>query len=88
MSLVTEMGAVKALHGLGDAHLHKLAAIARPQEYPVGEVLFRQGDDSPFIFVLLSGDVLLEVQMRDRGPTAIYAAGPGDQPSSSPGPAA
>lgn len=78
MSLATEMGSVKALHGLGDAHLHKLAAIARSQECPVGEVLFRQGDDSPFIFVLLSGDVLLEVQMRDRGPTAVYAAVPGE----------
>ena len=36
------------------------------------------GDDSTFIFVLLSGAVLLEVNLRERGPTAIYAAGPGE----------
>src|SRR5262249_21704563 len=78
MSLAEEMGSVKALHGLGEAHLQKLAAIARPRECPVGAVLFREGDESSYIFVLLSGTVTLEVKMRDRGPTAIYAAGPGE----------
>jgi CRP-like cAMP-binding protein len=78
MTLAEEMGEVKALGGLGIPHVQKLAAIARPRECPVGAVLFREGDDSTFIFVLLSGAVILEVNMRDRGPTAIYAAGPGE----------
>jgi CRP-like cAMP-binding protein len=78
MSLTEEMEKVKTLRGLGEVHLRKLAAIACPQECPAGAVLFREGDDSTSIFVLLSGEVSLEVNMRDRGPTAIYAAGVGE----------
>src|SRR5262245_38541370 len=78
MSLEEDMGEVKALRGLGETHLRKLAAIARPRDGPVDAILFREGDDSSFIFVLLSGDVTLEVDMRDRGPTVIYAACPGE----------
>ena len=78
MDLAEEMGGVRALRGLGAPHLQKLAALARPRECPAGAVLFREGDDSPFIFVLLGGAALLEVRLRDRGPTAIYEAGPGE----------
>jgi CRP-like cAMP-binding protein len=78
VSLAEELIEVKTLRGLGDAHLQKLASIARPREVPAGGLLFREGDDSAFIFVLVSGEVSLEIQMPRRGPTAIYAAGPGE----------
>ena len=78
MTLAEEMGDVQALRNLGTPHVQKLAAIAHPRDCPVGAILFREGDDSSYIFVLLSGAVLLEVNMPDRGPTAIYAAGPGE----------
>jgi CRP-like cAMP-binding protein len=78
MSLAKEMVEVKTLRGLGEAHLQKLAAIARQQECPAGTVLFREGEDSGFIYLLLSGEVSLEVKMRARAPTAIYAASPGE----------
>jgi len=78
MSLAEELIEVKTLRRLGDAHLQKLAAIARPRECPAGGLLFREGDNSTSIYVLVSGEVSLEIQMQDRGPTAIYAAGPGE----------
>jgi CRP-like cAMP-binding protein len=78
MSLAEEMLGVETLRGLGEVHLQKLAAIAGPKECHAGVTLFREGDDSTVIFVLLSGEVSLEVSMRDRGPTAVYAAGPGE----------
>jgi CRP-like cAMP-binding protein len=78
MSLAEELVSVTALRGLGEAHLQKLAAIAHLRECQVGAILFREGDDSTFIFVLLSGEVTLEVDLRGRGPTSIYAAGPGE----------
>jgi CRP-like cAMP-binding protein len=78
MSLAEEMAGVKTLRGLGQAHLEKLAAIARPRECPAETVLFREADDSASIFILLSGEVSLEVHRRDRGSAAIYAAGPGE----------
>ena len=78
MSLAAEFVAVKTLRGLGEAHLQKLATIAVPRECTVGTVLFREADKSTCIFVLLKGEVSLEVKMRDRGPTVIYAAGPGE----------
>ena len=78
MSLAEEMAGVKTLRGLGETQLQKLAAIALPRECPVGTVLFQEADRSTSIFILLSGEVSLEVSMRNRGPTVIYAAGPGE----------
>jgi CRP-like cAMP-binding protein len=77
MTLPEEMGSVRALQGLGEPHLQKLAALAQLRECPAGDVLFRQGDDSPFIFVVLSGEVALEVKVGDRDPVALSLAGPG-----------
>jgi CRP-like cAMP-binding protein len=78
MPLAEEFIEVKTLRRLGDAHVRKLAAIARPQECPAGALLFREGDDSTLIFVLLSGEVSLEVRIQDQSPTTIYMASPGE----------
>jgi CRP-like cAMP-binding protein len=78
MSLTEEMLSIEALRGLGESQLQKIASIAKPEECQVGAILFREGDDSPIIFVLLSGEVSLEVSMRERSPTCIYVAGPGE----------
>jgi len=78
MILSEEMRGVRALRGLGEPHLQKLAAMAQPQECPEGAILFKQGDDSPFIFILLTGEVALEVKAGDRDTAAIYAANRGE----------
>jgi CRP-like cAMP-binding protein len=77
MTLSEEMVGVRALRGLGEEHLQKLAAMAQPQECPAGGVLFSEGDASGFIFILLSGEVVLEIKAGDRDPAAVYVAGPG-----------
>ena len=73
-----DMAGVRALRGLEEPHLEKLAALASLRECPEGAVLFREGDDSRFIFVLLSGEITLEVKQDQQGATAVYAAGPGE----------
>jgi CRP-like cAMP-binding protein len=78
MTLSDEMRSARALRGLGEPHLEKLAALAQSREYPEGAVLFREGDEAPSIFVLLSGEVALEVKAGDCDPAAVYAAGPGE----------
>jgi CRP-like cAMP-binding protein len=78
MSLVEEMFDVTTFRGLSEADLQQLAAIAVQMECPAGAILFREGDDSTFIYVLLSGEVSLEVSMRELGTTTIYMAGPGE----------
>jgi CRP-like cAMP-binding protein len=72
------MASVGALGGLAEPHLHKLAALAQLRECPEAVVLFREGDDSPFLFVILGGQVTLEVKAGDHGTTAVYSAGPGE----------
>jgi CRP-like cAMP-binding protein len=78
MSLSQEMVRVRALRGLGESHLQKLAALAQPRECPEGALLFREGDASEFVFVLLSGEVVLEVRAGDEGRAGVYAAAPGE----------
>src|SRR5262249_10985791 len=52
MTLEEELVSAWGKREPGLPNLRKLAAIARPRECPAGAVLFREGDDSPFIFVL------------------------------------
>jgi CRP-like cAMP-binding protein len=78
MTLHQEMANVRALRGLGEPHLQKLSTVAQLRECPEGTVLFREGDDSASIFVILSGEVALEIKAGDRGPATVYAARPGE----------
>jgi CRP-like cAMP-binding protein len=78
MVLPEEMGSIAFLRNLSESYLEQIAAMARLQEHEAGAVLFGEGEDSPFISFILSGEVRLEIEQRGGGPITIYTAGPGE----------
>jgi CRP-like cAMP-binding protein len=78
MILPEEMGSIAFLRNLNESYLQRIAAMARPEQHEAGAVLFCEGEDSPDIYFLLTGEVRLEIEQRGGGPITIYTAGPGE----------
>jgi CRP-like cAMP-binding protein len=69
---------LRFLHGLAPAHLQHIASIAELRELPGGMVVFREGERSGFVYVVLEGRVALEVHVPGRGQATLHTIGPGE----------
>jgi CRP-like cAMP-binding protein len=65
------------LEGFPPDYLKPLAAVAQVVKVPAGEVLFREGETSPCIYLVISGKVALETWVTGKGATRIQTVGPG-----------
>lgn len=54
--------------------LNSLASIMTPHELEPGEFLFREGDREDYLYILLDGQIVLEVEVPTRGLATIYTA--------------
>lgn len=59
---------------LPQAKLDSLASIATLHELENGDVLFHEGDREDYLYVLLEGQIVLEVEVPTRGQVQVYAA--------------
>jgi CRP-like cAMP-binding protein len=73
-----EMKDIDFLRNLGEPYLNQVARMANLKEYAEETVIFRQGQDSPFIYLVLSGKVGLRVEEPDGGSVEVLRVGPGD----------
>jgi CRP-like cAMP-binding protein len=73
-----ELDRVGFLRNLGGPHLNQLATMAEPKEYPAGAEIFRQGEDSPYLYFVLDGEVALDIQVSDREAVEVHRAAPGE----------
>jgi CRP/FNR family transcriptional regulator, cyclic AMP receptor protein len=65
------------LQGFPPVYLQPLAAVAEVVNVAADEVLFREGEKSPCIYLVISGKVALETWVRGNGATRIQTVGPG-----------
>jgi CRP-like cAMP-binding protein len=65
------------LDGFPPDYLKPLAAVADVVSVPAGEVLFREGEKSPRIYLIISGKVALDMWVTGNGETPIQTVGPG-----------
>jgi CRP-like cAMP-binding protein len=73
-----ELDRVGFLRNLGGSHLNQLAMMAESKEYPAGAEIFRQGEDSPYLYFVLDGEVALDVRVSGREAVEVHRAGPGE----------
>jgi CRP-like cAMP-binding protein len=59
---------------LSPAKLDCLATIATLHELESGDVLFHEGDREDYLYVLLEGQIVLEIEVPTRGQVQVYAA--------------
>jgi CRP-like cAMP-binding protein len=73
-----ELDRVGFLRNLGGPHLNHLATLAEPKEYPAGAEVFRQGEDAPYLYFVLDGEVALDIRVSGREAVEVHRAGPGE----------
>lgn len=78
MILTEELACVSFLQKLGEPHRKEIALLADLREYPEGAVVFHEGQDSPFIYLVLTGKVNLEIEEPPGKRVRVYTAGPGE----------
>jgi CRP-like cAMP-binding protein len=63
---------------LSDATATKLAALVSLQRFPAGSVVFAEGSANPSMYLIVEGQVALEMCVPGRGCTRILTLGPGE----------
>ena len=67
------------LQGFAPEHIDKLAAMASEVRFPKGAMIFREGDESSFFYLLLSGKVALETAAAPSRVVRIVTVGGGEE---------
>lgn len=66
------------LQGLSSEAQARLAAVFRPEQFPAGTVIFREGEAADRLYVVARGQIALEMNVPGRGSQRILTVGPGD----------
>ena len=77
-SLVSVLGEQRFFYGMGDEHLAKLAEVASPVSFSAGSGIFHEGDDADACYLVLEGDIALELTLPGRGHHVIQTLHSGD----------
>jgi len=56
---------------LSDEHFEKMVSIATIVSWPAGKVIFREGDEDPFLYLILKGRVAIDMSFPTRGRVRI-----------------
>lgn len=75
---VETLRGIQLLQELPDDLLQQLATIARVVEFPAGAVIFRQGDAATTIYLVVEGNVALEICAPGVGCKRILTVAPGE----------
>ena len=63
---------------LSDDQIHKIVDVSQILEIHPGQFLFREGQNNPYVYVMLDGQIDLVMQVRSRGSQRILSLGAGD----------
>jgi len=76
--LVNTLSEIRFLRGVTARHLEELANIARIEEYQEGEVLFHEGQQVESVYLLVNGEVALEISASGIRPQHVLSVGAGE----------
>lgn len=77
-ALESMLGSQSFFYGMEADHLATLAHVASPVDFAPGEVIFREGGDADACYLILEGDVGLEMMVPGRGPHVIQTLHSGE----------
>jgi CRP-like cAMP-binding protein len=77
MVLAEDLDNVAFLRQFTPAHQRKLAGLARLKEYQPDDVLFAEGEHCPEVYIVLDGEVGLEIRVPSCGVIEVHRVGPG-----------
>jgi len=77
LRIVTAFRSMHAFCDLDPLHIHKLASIAAEREFEAGTIIYREGDVGKAVYLILEGEVAIEMEVVDYGPVTLFTVGPG-----------
>lgn len=77
-SLIETLREIRFLHDIGPMHQEQIAKIARVRDLIAGDIVFRQGDAAQHVYMVVSGNVSLEICAAGTGCQQILTLGPGE----------
>ena len=77
-SLIETLREIRFLHDICPMHLEQIAQIARVRNFNEGDIVFRQGDTAQHVYMVVSGNVSLEICAAGAGCQQILTLGPGE----------
>jgi CRP-like cAMP-binding protein len=76
--LLEQLRQVRFLRDIDDEYLEQIAEVAQLVEFPVGKVIFREGEPLAHFFLIVSGSVSLEICAPGVGCKRIHTVTDGD----------
>ena len=83
-SLLETLREVSFLRGVADEYIEKIVEIAERAEFPEGKIIFREGEPASHIYLIVRGNVSLEICASGVGCKRILTLGAGDVAGLSP----
>ncbi len=77
LMILTTLRSMESLHNLKTSHLKKLAAIATEEQFPEGQIIYREGEVGHAIYLVKEGEVVIEMEIPDYDPVTVFTVGPG-----------
>ena len=76
--LMETLGSIRFFDGVAKKHLEDLVDIARVEEYEEGEILFEEGQPVDAVYLVVDGEVALEVSASGINPQHVLTVGTGE----------
>jgi CRP/FNR family transcriptional regulator, cyclic AMP receptor protein len=77
-SLIETLREIRFVHEIGPMHLEQIAKIAAVRDFNEGDIVFRQGETAQHVYMVVSGNVSLEICAAGTGCKQILSLGPGE----------
>jgi len=77
-SMIETLREIRFLHDIGPMHIEQIAKVARVRDFNEDDVVFRQGDAAQHVYLVVSGNVSLEICAAGAGCKQILTLGPGE----------
>jgi CRP-like cAMP-binding protein len=77
LRIVTAFRSMHAFCNLNPLHIHKLASIASEKHFDEGRIIYRAGEVGQAVYLILAGEVAVEMEVVDYGPVTLFTLGPG-----------
>jgi CRP-like cAMP-binding protein len=78
MVLLDELENIGFLRSFSANCRKQIASIARPKACEAGTIIFREGQNERQVFLVLNGEVGLEIRVPELGVVQVHRVGPGD----------
>ena len=69
---------IQFLQDFSDDHLQNIASLAEIKEFPAGSVVFREGQPTSSVYLVVQGNITLEINVPARGAMQSQTVGSGE----------